>query len=237
MPRVACAASVSLPSDPPDVRRRFLQFAALICLGFPLSPQSAAAQQVDVIRGRITGTENEPLDNVTVVVTSISGNVNRTARTDRSGRFTVTFPGGDGDYLVTVTALGYTVKRFQLKRGADEDILIADAKLSKVGAVLDAVKVTAARQKVSRNDIQQDVGGTERVIANSNALPPDQMGDLAAMAATLPGVQLVPGQDGGANGAGAWCGSEQHHAQWHDVWRRRPAEGRQCAERAQHLTV
>lgn len=26
------------------------------------------------------------------------------------------------------------------------------------------------------------------------------MGDLAAMAATLPGVQLVPGQDGGANG-------------------------------------
>ena len=200
MPRVACAASVSLPSDPPDVRRRFLQFAALICLGFPLWPQSAAAQQVDVIRGRITGTENEPLDNVAVVVTSISGNVNRTARTDRSGRFTVTFPGGDGDYLVTVTALGYTVKRFQLKRGADEDILIADAKLSKVGAVLDAVKVTAAREKVSRNDIQQDVGGTERVIANNNALPPDQMGDLAAMAATLPGVQLVPGQDGGANG-------------------------------------
>ena len=170
MPRVACAASVSLPSDPPDVRRRFLQFAALICLGFPLWPQYAAAQQVDVIRGRITGTENEPLDNVAVVVTSISGNVNRTARTDRSGRFTVTFPGGDGDYLVTVTALGYTVKRFQLKRGADEDILIADAKLSKVGAVLDAVKVTAAREKVSRNDIQQDVGGTERVIANNNAL-------------------------------------------------------------------
>ena len=103
----------------------------------------AAAQQVDVIRGQITGTENEPLANVAVVVTSISGNVNRTARTDRAGRFTVTFPGGDGDYLVTVTALGYGVKRFELKRGADEDILIADAKLSRVGAVLDAVKPCA----------------------------------------------------------------------------------------------
>ncbi len=180
--------------------RRFVFVAALLLTGLSVAPRSAAAQLVDVIRGRITGSENEPLDNVAVVVTSISGNVNRTARTDRAGRFTVTFPGGDGDYMVTVTALGYGVKRFEVKRGADEDILIADAKLSKVGAVLDAVKVTAARDKVSRNDVQQDVGGTERVIANNNALPPDQMGDLAAMAATLPGVQLVPGQDGGANG-------------------------------------
>lgn len=180
--------------------RRFLSLAALLCLALSATVSPAAAQQVDVIRGQITGTENEPLVNVAVVVTSISGNVNRTARTDRSGRFTVTFPGGDGDYLVTVTALGYGVKRFELKRGADEDILIADAKLSRVGAVLDAVKVTAAREKVSRNDVQPDVGGTERVIQANSALPPDQMGDLAAMAATLPGVQLVPGQDGGANG-------------------------------------
>ena len=81
----------------------------LAVLGFSASPTPAAAQQVDVIRGRITGTENEPLDNVAVVVTSISGNVNRTARTDRAGRFTVTFPGGDGDYLVTVTALVLTL--------------------------------------------------------------------------------------------------------------------------------
>jgi hypothetical protein len=148
MPPVTCGASFSLPSDPPDVRRRFLQCAALICLGFPWLPHAAAAQQVDVIRGRITGTENEPLDNVAVVVTSISGNVNRTARTDRSGRFTVTFPGGDGDYLVTVTALGYTGKRFQLKRGADEDILCADATLSNVCAVLEAVKVTEESETV-----------------------------------------------------------------------------------------
>ena len=140
--------------------RRFFVIAVLAVLGFSAAPTPATAQQVDVIRGQITGTENEPLANVAVVVTSISGNVNRTARTDRAGRFTVTFPGGDGDYLVTVTALGYGVKRFELKRGADEDILIADAKLSRVGAVLDAVKVTAAREKVSRNDVQPDIGGT-----------------------------------------------------------------------------
>ncbi len=164
------------------------------------APRALRAQSVDVIRGQVTGPDNVPLENVTVTVTSISGNVNRTARTDRQGRFTVTFPGGDGDYMVAMTALGYGAKRFEVKRAADEDILIADAKLTKVGAVLDAMKVTAARDKVSRNDVTADVGGTEQRIAANAALPPDMIGDLAAMAATLPGVQLVPGQDGGANG-------------------------------------
>ncbi len=164
------------------------------------APGALRAQSVDVIRGQVTGPDNVPLENVTVTVTSISGNVNRTARTDRQGRFTVTFPGGDGDYMVAMTALGYGAKRFEVKRAADEDILIADAKLTKVGAVLDAMKVTAARDKVSRNDVTADVGGTEQRIAANAALPPDMIGDLAAMAATLPGVQLVPGQDGGANG-------------------------------------
>ena len=169
------------------------------------------AQQVDVIRGRITGTDNEPLRDIPVVVTSISGNVNRTARTDRNGRFTITFPGGDGDYLVAINVLGYAAKRFEIKRAADEDILIADAKLTRVGAVLDAMKVTGARDRVSRNDVQQDIGGTERTMQNT-VLPPDQMGDLAAMAATLPGVQLAPGQDGGANGFSVFgLGADQNN--------------------------
>ena len=170
----------------------------LVLLAFAAPP--AFAQQVDVVRGRITGEANEPLENVSVVITSLSGNVNRTARTDRAGRFTITFPNGDGDYMVTIAAVGYAQKRFEVKRVADEDVLLADAKLAKVGTVLDAMKVTADRQRVSRGEVAQDVGGTERTISNLNALPPDQMTDLAALAATLPGVQLVPGQDGGANG-------------------------------------
>ncbi len=175
-------------------------FVTLLLALFALTAPVARAQQVDVIRGRITGETNEPLENVSILVTSLSGNVNRTARTDRAGRFTITFPNGDGDYMVTVAAVGYAQKRFEVKRAADEDVLLADAKLSKVGTVLDAMKVTADRQRVSRGELSQDVGGTERTISNLNALPPDQLTDLAALAATLPGVQLVPGQDGGANG-------------------------------------
>ncbi len=182
-----------------DVLRRTPLLALLVSMLALFAPP-ALAQQLDVIRGRITGQDNEPLENVAVLITSISGNVNRSARTDRAGRFTVTFPNGDGDYMVTINAVGFAQRRFEVKRAADEDVLLADAKLSKVGTVLDAMRVTAERQRVSRGEVSQDIGGTERTISNLAALPPDQMGDLAAMAATLPGVQLVPGQDGGANG-------------------------------------
>ncbi|MDQ3244686.1 MAG: carboxypeptidase regulatory-like domain-containing protein [Gemmatimonadota bacterium] len=175
--------------------RRLLLAAAILAATFSTA---AHAQQADVIRGRVTGPDSA-MAGVNVTVTSISGNVSRTARTDSNGRFTVTFPGGDGDYMVSFTALGYAPKRFEVKRTADEDILVADAKLTRVGAVLDAVTVRAEREKVRRNDVPPDVSGTEQPLSNA-AVPADLMGDLAAMAASLPGIQSVPGQDGAADG-------------------------------------
>ena len=108
---------------------------------------SAALQQADVIRGRVTDPDNAPVENVTVTVTSISGNVNRTARTDKNGRYTIIFPGGEGDYMVSFAAVGFALRRFEVKRTADQEILVADAKLQRVGAVLDAVKVAAERAR------------------------------------------------------------------------------------------
>ena len=52
---------------------------------------------------------------------------------------------------------------------------------------------------MNRNQQTQNVGGTERPI-NTNDLPANLQGDLAAMAASLPGVVLAPGLDGGADG-------------------------------------
>jgi hypothetical protein len=174
----------------------FLLAAALVAAALPAA---ARAQEADVIRGRVTGPDSLPIENVTVTVTSISGNVRRTARTDKNGRFTVTFPGGEGDYMVSFAALGFAAKRFEIKRTADEEILVADARLTRVGAVLDAVQVRAQRERVSRNAPTPDVSGTERPVDNAS-VPADLLGDLAAMAASLPGVQFVPGEDGAPNG-------------------------------------
>ncbi|MGH7468951.1 MAG: hypothetical protein ACRENP_13435, partial [Longimicrobiales bacterium] len=71
---------------------------------------------------------------------------------------------------------------------------LADARLAPVQ--LDTLVVVAEmQQRVNRNLPTQDVGGTERPIIPTG-IPLELMGDLAAMAASLPGVLLLPGLDG-----------------------------------------
>ncbi len=190
-------------------RLLFIIAAALMPLA---APHLSQAQTADVIRGRVTGPDSAALEGVVVTATSISGNVSRTAKTDRNGRYTLTFPAGDGDYMVSFASLGFAAKRFEVKRSADEDILVADTRLARIGTILDPVRVTAERQKVQRNDVPPDVSGTEKSLNNS-AVPANLMGDLAAMAASLPGVQSVPGSDGSPDGYSVLgLGSDQNNA-------------------------
>ena len=158
-----------------------------------------AAQGVDVIRGQVLGAEGQPLEDVKVTATSLSGNVNRSTRTDKSGRYTILFPGGEGDYFVEFSAIGYGARRFEVKRTVDQEILVADARLQRAAGVLDTVRVVGQRDRPERNDNSPDISGSERPIDNA-AVPADQQGDIAAMAASLPGVTLVPGQDGDPSG-------------------------------------
>ena len=174
-------------------------------------PSRISAQTVDIIRGRVVGPDSTPIESVIVTATSVSGNVNRTARTDRNGRYTITFPGGDGDYIVSFAALGFAARRFQVKRIADEEFLIADARLQKVGGVLDAVEVRAERQRPRRDENAPDVSGTERMITPSE-VPANQMGDLAAMAASLPGVLPTTNEDGSDGYSVLGLGSDQNNA-------------------------
>ena len=171
----------------------------MVVVALALSAPSVAAQQLDVIRGTVTGPDGKPLEDVKVTATSFSGNVNRTARTDRNGRYTITFPGGEGNYLVEFSAIGYGARRFEVRRTADQEILVADARLLNAAGQLDTVTVTAQRDRPNRNDNTPDLSGSERAVDNSS-LPADQQGDIAAMAASLPGVQLVPGADGDPSG-------------------------------------
>jgi Carboxypeptidase regulatory-like domain len=159
----------------------------------------AGAQNLDVIRGQVVGPEGKPLEDAKVTATSLSGNVNRSSRTDKNGRYTITFPGGEGDYFVEVSAIGYAARRFEVKRTADQEILVADAKLLPAAGQLETVKVVGQRDRPERNDATPDISGSERPVDNS-AVPADQQGDIAAMAASLPGVTLVPGQDGDPSG-------------------------------------
>ena len=182
---------------PMSLLRRVLSAAALAIAAISNAPARLTAQ-TDVIRGKVTNTELLPLANVRVTATSIPGNVTREARTNNQGMFQIAFPGGTGDYIMGYALIGYNYRQYEIKRLADEDVLIADARLSVVQ--LDTISVSASNaQRVGRNSQTPDVSGTERPI-DTAVLPPELQGDIAAMAASLPGVTLIPGLDGEPDG-------------------------------------
>jgi hypothetical protein len=195
MCRSVSSSSASSPPIPFSAMRLVPRGAFIIALVTSLTPVTRiAAQQVDVIRGRVTAEDGRGVENARIEATAIPNNVTRSALTDRSGRFTIIFAGGTGDYWIRVSAVGFARQRFELKRLADEEILIGDVRLTRAAVVLDEVRVQADRRRVGRNE-NADVSGTEKSVG-VGAVSPDQAGNLAAMAAALPGVQLIPGADG-----------------------------------------
>lgn len=173
---------------------RTLLPALVLCCAMPVSLHG----QTDVIRGRVSGPEGQPLAGVRVTATSIPGQVTREAQTNREGAFQIVFPAGTGDYIMGYALFGYAYRQMQIKRLADEAVLVADARLAPVQ--LDSIVAAATvQQRVGRNASTPDVGGTEQTIA-PDVVPLELMGDIAALAASLPGVLLVPGLDGAADG-------------------------------------
>ncbi len=178
--------------------RHFAAAAIFIALA-ALCPGRLYAQDPDIIRGRVTGPDSLPVDGASISVTAIASGVNKTARTDKEGRFTVTFPSAEGDYWVAVQAIGLAARRFEVKRLADEDVLIADVRLSRPLTILAPVRVQGQRPTVGRETGGTDISGTERAV-NPGTLDLNALGDLSQLAATLPGVTLIPSADGGPAG-------------------------------------
>lgn len=162
-----------------------------------LSPLPARAQvSTDIIRGRITDSDQKPVQGAEVKATSYEGQVSKMATTDKGGRFTIIFINGEGDYWIDVRKLGLQAKRFEVKKVGDEEVIIADARMSSAIVSLDAVDIRAQRTRAlpDRGSKEPDVGGGARPLTNS-VVAPDQEGNLAAMAAAA-GFQLVPGLNG-----------------------------------------
>lgn len=174
--------------------------SACIAVAMLFTTRALQAQTTDIIRGRITGPDSLPVTGAEVKATSLAGAVVKSATTDKSGRFTIIFLNGEGDYWIDVRKLGLAPKHYELKKIGDEEVMIADTRMQSNIAALDAVNVTAQRDRALPNrNSNPDVGGGERPLTNNITVAPDQAGNLAAMAAAVAGIQLVPGLDGASD--------------------------------------
>jgi hypothetical protein len=171
-------------------------FAALF-LAAVAGPLAAQQSVPEVIRGRVTDDSAHALV-ATVIVTRGPDRLVQKTESDSAGNYQVRFEQGTGDYLVYVSAAGFKAARRRVQRQAEEHEFVANFTLARDLALLDAVKVTAAKPVRATNTIRPqtpEVGSSEKWNDGVNgSVPPTVAGDLSAIAGTMSNVTM------GANG-------------------------------------
>ena len=170
--------------------------------------QAPAATQTpplrhEIVRGTVTGGPpagaqgpTKPLSGVDVVVTRGPDRAFKSTKTDPAGVYSIDWPDGTGDYLVHVASPGYDTFRKRVTRSGADTAFVVDAALRLTTAQqLGPVVTTARRPRPDRNPaFGADVGASEQLSGGLiGKLPPDVDGDLAAIAATMPGITPTNG--------------------------------------------
>lgn len=159
----------------------------------------------EVIQGRATRDGVAGVPGAAIVVTMAPDRRVFETRSDSEGRFRVVIAEGTGDYLVHATKIGHTPFRKRYTRVGTDTVFAVDARMPVVAPVLDAVEVIAARAKPPREsrDATQ-VGASERIAEGVvGALSPEAEGNLAAIAANMPGIAVASDGSISAFGLGA----------------------------------
>ena len=166
---------------------------ALVLVSAPLRAQQGPVA-ADVIRGRVTDDSSRALV-ATVLVTRGPDRLTQQSSTDSTGRYSVRFEQGTGDYLVYVSATGFKASRRRVQRQAAEQEFVADFRMERDIAVLAAVKVTAdkperASNRISPTDLEP--GSSEKWKDGINgAISPSIAGDLNAIAGTFSNITIT----------------------------------------------
>ena len=69
--------------------RRLVVLLWIALFGSIAAPHLLRAQDADILRGRVIGSDRKPIEGATVTATSLANQTSRTVRTDKDGRFTI----------------------------------------------------------------------------------------------------------------------------------------------------
>ncbi|MEO5814016.1 MAG: carboxypeptidase regulatory-like domain-containing protein [Gemmatimonadaceae bacterium] len=164
-------------------------FAALVILAAAAFPaQAQVGSTTDIIMGRVTGPDGNPVADARVEVKSVETGITRRKTTNEKGEYSIIFPDGGGSYEMKVTSIGYGPYSTNVNRQSDEDRLVVNVRLTRAPQVLATVQVRARTDNGNAAD-RPTAGSTERNLsaAQLDRLPIDK-GDLASIAALAPGV-------------------------------------------------
>jgi hypothetical protein len=176
------------------VTARGLVLAGLALLVAATTGQ-AQDNRADVIRGRVTDDSSHAIV-AKVMITRGPDRLTQEAATDSTGNYRNRFEEGTGDYLVNVSAPGFSTARRRVQRVGEERELVANFTLPHaVVATLEAVKITAQKPVRASNPIEPTVpetGASEKWRDGVNGqVPPTVAGDLNAIAGTMSNVTMT----------------------------------------------
>jgi hypothetical protein len=161
----------------------------------PAVPVAAPGQTSDTLRGRVTTDKGVVIVGAEVVATRAPDRTFKSALTDARGSYQIIFEQGTGDYLVHAAAIGRESARARVQRTGGETTLSHDFMLKSAVQQLKTVEVEGAAKperdivgfpSSQPGEAGQDVGGVV------SAIPLDARGNIAAAAATIPGVAVTP---------------------------------------------
>jgi hypothetical protein len=172
---------------------RALPFVLFLALAAPL-----AAQQADVLTGRVVGADGRPMIGARVEAISAETEISRSVVTDANGRFMILFPDGGGRYLLRVTFIGMADVVQPLVREAEEELLLANVTMQTQAIALDAINVQAQRPQPGDARAGEQSTDLSQDLLNRLPLPDLDPNTVALLAAGVVGTALdsVSGQMG-----------------------------------------
>jgi hypothetical protein len=164
-------------------------------LAVATAPSICPAQAADTLRGKVTSDSGAVIVGAEVIATRAPDRAFKSALTDAAGNYLIVFEQGTGDYLLHVTAIGRATARVRVMRVGAETTLSHDFQLKSAVQKLQTVTVEAQPDKPERDfdfPTPQPGEAGRSVDGVAGAIPPDVRGNIAAAAATVPGVTLMP---------------------------------------------
>src|SRR5207245_1407178 len=172
------------------------RLVALTLLTAAVAGRSAAAQvgaTTDIITGKVTGPDSQPLAGAVVVATAVQPRGSNRRTSDANGRFTIVFRDGGGRYELTARFMGMAAVQVNAARQADEDRIVANIRMGLAAVPLEPVTVSA--RSSARSD-RTGPGGSDRNY-NPEQLTrlPIDVSDVNTVATLQPGVLGIRGSD------------------------------------------
>ena len=165
--------------------RRWLFVLMLLAL-----PGWVAAQDADVLTGRVLDAEGKPVVGARVEAVSIETEISRSVLTDGNGRYMLLFPDGGGRYVLRVTMLGMADLVRTVIREDQEELLLTDVTLAPQAIELAGITVRAPPPPPGQGNTGEQTTDLPQSLLNRLPLPDLDPTTLALLAAGVTATQL-----------------------------------------------